>query len=141
MDVTGNRRFWPFTSTGQIDVAAIERDRDQLWAEAAELYHRHVQWWLPPKIEEIAKKQQEAFIEADIWDAIIAKWIAKRDQPTDPFTMENLFDKEGGITPYRETVATPKADEMRAGRCLKKLGWHRSQCTHNGKRAYWWRKT
>jgi hypothetical protein len=141
VDVGGNRRFWPFTSTGRIDVAAIERDRDQLWAEAADLYRRHIQWWLPPNIEEIARQQQEAFIEADLWDAIIAKWIAKRAQPTDPFTMENLFDKNDGITPYRETVATPKADEMRAARCLKKLGWRHSRCTYDGKRAWWWEKT
>jgi hypothetical protein len=148
VDVSGNRRFWPFTSSGRIDVTAIERDRDQLWAEAQDLHRQGVQWWLPPMIEEIAKRQQENFIAADIWDDIIAKWLDDRNPPSDPpndkppkpFTMEDLFSKDTGLTPYRETVATPKADEMRAARCLKKLGWHQLRCTHNGKRAYWWRK-
>jgi len=134
-DVTGNRRFWPFVTVGMINIEAILRDRDQLWAEAVTLYRHGVQWWLPPNIEKIAAERQEAFVEADIWDGIIAKWQALHPGP---LTMEDLFAKDTGITPYRETAATQKADEMRAARCLKRLGWYGSRCTLNGKRAYWW---
>jgi hypothetical protein len=135
VDVTGNRRFWPFRSAGQINIHAIEHDRDQLWAEALVLYRQGVRWWLPPNIEQIARARQDEFLESDVWEKVIAEWLAAHPGP---FTMDNLFAKDTGITPYRDIVATPKADEMRAARCLIRLGWHKSQCTLNGKRAVWW---
>ncbi len=136
-DVTGNRRFWPFRISEAIDVEAIIRDRDQLWAEAADMYSRGVKWWLPPDVEKIAAEKQEAFVEADLWDGLITTWL---DQHPDPFTMEDLFAKDTGITPYRETAATTRTDEMRAARCLKKLGLHKDRYVLNGKRAVWWQR-
>ena len=136
VDATGNRRFWPFWVLAPIDVTAIERDRHQLWAEAMQLFHSECAWWLPPNIEAIARERQEEFTEEDIWESLIQDWITANGAP---FVMEGLFAKDSGITPYRESVAVPKADHMRAAACLKRLGYRRGKKhRHNGKVVALW---
>jgi putative DNA primase/helicase len=56
-DPTGNRRFWP-VPCGAIDVPAIERDCDQLWAEAVNLYHFRQAWHLTPEESALALEEQ-----------------------------------------------------------------------------------
>jgi predicted P-loop ATPase len=136
VDPTGNRRFWPIALAGQIGVARITADRDQLWAEAVALYDQGVQWWLPPNIEAIAAEVQDAFADHDLWEDAIARWIVSRTS----FTMEDLFAAETGFMPFREGTVATKADQNRAAACLKRLGYTRRQQMVGGHRAYRWSK-
>ena len=70
-DPTGARRFWPVRA-GQIDVEAIERDRDQLWAEAATAEARGETLDIGPALYGAARVQQELRRAPDLWTDILA---------------------------------------------------------------------
>ena len=65
-DPTGARRFWPVASHGMIDCDALERDRDQLWAEAVARYRAGAKWWLEtPELEALATTEQRLRYRSD----------------------------------------------------------------------------
>ena len=68
---TGNRRFWP-VKTGTIDIEALRRDRDQLWAEAAEVEAKGESLVLPKDLWGDASDAQEERRQHDPWDDLLA---------------------------------------------------------------------
>jgi len=57
-DKTGNRRYWPVRCT-RIFLEDLERDRDQLWAEAVHYYKQGAQWHPDAALTEMAVIEQE----------------------------------------------------------------------------------
>ncbi len=77
-DPTGGRRFWPVVCNGTINCNRIERDRDQLWAEAAHRFRAGQKWWLEtPELEALATAEQAARYMADIWTQPIKRWLGE----------------------------------------------------------------
>jgi predicted P-loop ATPase len=77
-DETGGRRFWPVkvSVSGPIDVDALERDRDQLWAEARARYGARELWYMDtPELVALAREQQEERFERDAWDGLVWDWV------------------------------------------------------------------
>jgi len=71
-DETGGRRFWP-VACGRIDVDALVRDRDQLWAEAKVGFEAGSVWWLDTaELIQLASDQQVDRYEGDPWEEVIA---------------------------------------------------------------------
>ena len=73
-DPTGARRIWPVVCPRMIDLDGIERDRDQLWAEAVARYKAGAKWWLEtPELEALAEAVQRARYKVDPWLEPITK--------------------------------------------------------------------
>jgi predicted P-loop ATPase len=68
---TGNRRFWP-VKVEKVDIDALRRDRDQIWAEAAALEAEGVSLVLPRELWAVAAVAQDERRESDPWDDVLA---------------------------------------------------------------------
>jgi predicted P-loop ATPase len=156
-DETGNRRFWPLRC-GAIDIAALARDRDQLWAEAVHRYRSGAIWWIEdPVMLSEASAAQDARYQADAWDARIDRWLThdvrrvnrsfagiddwrteevERTEPIRDVSVGEVLEGALGIEPAKWT----KIDQMRVGAWLKSRQWERYQCRSGETRAWRYRK-
>ena len=156
-DETGNRRFWP-VRCGRIDIDALRRDRDQLWAEAMAMYAQGAIWWLAdPELIALANAEQEERYQADAWDALIDRWLAfekrrvnygygawddwrdeevERDQPLADVSVGEILHQAIAIDPGRWT----RGDQMRVSAFLKTRGWERYRCRVGSSSEWRYRK-
>jgi len=122
-DSTGNRRFWP-VRVGNVDVEALRRDRDQLWAEAA-------------------KREAEGAsirLNRDLWQSAAAEQGKRR--LLDPYFValdEALGDRTGKIRTRDvwRIVGVPvdrrtPQHEQRVGEAMRELGFERKQGRFGG---------
>lgn len=116
-DPTGSTRFWPVTIR-RAEFDAIRRDRDQLWAEAAELYRAGHRWHLDADEEAERRKVAAAHEVEDPRDASVLRWITGRAG----FTTEDVL---AGALEVRGVKAN--SGEGRAvGQILRRAGWSKS---------------
>jgi putative DNA primase/helicase len=122
-DPTGGRRFWPAKCGKSIDIGALGKDRDQLFAEAVARYHNKAAWYLDdPELVKLAKAAQDARYQEDAWEAPIAEWLNKNGRQT--VTVAGMLTEALDIN---DKSKWNRADQMRVGICLRHLGWERKQ--------------
>lgn len=113
VSTSGNRRFWPV----QVDLkrptsewtVELQKNRDQLWAEAVQAYRQGETWYLSDEMEEAALRVQEEHRLEDAWTTRIAQWL---EQPI-PVDLYQWDDEKRGLyanDPTHFTVAMQLRD-------------------------------
>ena len=125
-DHTGNRRFWP-VRCGKVDLEALKRDRDQLWAEALSAYQGDEQWWLEGEEAVLAREEQAERFEHDMWQDTVNEWLDNTTKPrvTALDIMENCLKLE----PSQQTVVTGR----RISQIMAQAEWSRAEKRLNRK--------
>jgi len=125
-DETGGRRFWP-VKTGNVDIAALEQDRDRFFAEAVHRYKRGVEWWPDKAFErKHIMPEQEARFEGDAWEQPIAEYLEDVERTT---VLQVAKSALGFATDRLKTT-----DQRRITAIMTVLGWEGKRDA----RKRWW---
>lgn len=129
-DDTGGRRFWP-VRCGAIKLQELEKDREQLFAEAVHLFKQNATWHeVPP---DLAAAEQEARRQPDAWEDILAAWGNGRSE----ITLEGAAAEALKLEVSKLDTRT----QMRIGSILRRQGWTKHSVWRDGvKRKLWQRK-
>lgn len=128
-DNTGNRRFWP-VACGDCHPDHLERDRDQLFAEAVYAFDAGEEWHFTDK-DILAQVQaaQALRVEHDPWMSEISRYLADRTTVT---TNEILAILK--IQPGRSAAGHAK----RISGIMRRLGFVGRESKEGGKREMVW---
>jgi predicted P-loop ATPase len=122
-DETGGRRFWPVPCT-DIDLDRIKADRDQLFAEAVQLFNAGVPWWPDREFEDCnIKPEQEARYETDEWQEPIAAYLATTSQTTVMAVAKGALGYDDKLDRFGTR------EQRRISSVMTVLGWKRAPRT------------
>ena len=121
---TGNRRFWP-TKTGGIDIDALRLDRDQLWAEAAEIEAKGDPLILPKDLWSKASEAQDERRHHDPWDDTLAGIQGHACVNEETGKEEERISSDELLKTYLELPPgkAQNTDAQRLKRSMRRLGW------------------
>lgn len=132
-DATGARRFWPVTC-GTIDLPALQRDRDQLFAEARHLYAQGGEWWpTDSMLQVMICAEQEVRASHDAWEDLISPWMLTQMHPV---TTTEIGSRCLDLEPSR----CDRAAQTRIGAIMRRLGYASTRQTLSSGariRVYW----
>lgn len=133
-DSTGNRRYW-IALVGNIKLEELERDREQLWAEAVHRYRLKERIWLIDNEFELARIEQDMRFDEDILAQKIEDTIMDIDYNGSGFSLEEIIEKWGMPLEKRSNQL-----KNRISGHLTSIGYELARPRLAGKRPRLWMK-
>lgn len=130
-DPTGDRRYWPLRVVRPIEVDAIVRDRDQLWAEAVARYDSGERWHVDsPHLRRLCEAEQRQRTADDAWAPLVAEWLRNPTVRDPRDGLPKPLNVGAGVTTTDVLVGAlgmrpadiQRVHETRAGVVLRQLG-------------------
>lgn len=119
-DPTGNRRYWVIpVGVDRIDTDLLTQERDHIWSAAVAAYAAGEKWYLTDEEEQLAKENNEHFLESDVWEDVILEWLSEREETQ--VTIRAILSEALNI----DISMQDKRVQGRVARCLTKNGWER----------------
>ncbi|MDC8446440.1 MAG: hypothetical protein LV471_11010, partial [Nitrosomonas sp.] len=132
-DTTGGRRFWPVECQGEINLAGLAEVRDQLFAEAYQVYLSGERFW--PTTEEqqqIFNPEQFKRGASDSYLDLIEVWVKEQ--------YKEFCIADVAVLCLKIDAARLTRDiQTRIGSALRQLGCQRIERRTNAKTRYWYK--
>lgn len=126
-DLTGNRRYWPVRVTGRVDLAALREDRDQLWAEAFQMWKAGAPSWLAidDPLWDTFESEQASRTPPDPWQEKIDQYLSGTSRIyKSEFTLADILEN-ALLVPAGKM--DQRAMSMRVSRIMADLGYEKVQ--------------
>jgi len=133
-DSTGNRRYWP-VKCGEINLKALARDRDQLFAEALIGYKTGDSWHVTENEKQLFEREQGDRFLDDAWEALVVAYLDAPERITrQQIELAEIFT--GALNMEPMTWRPP--EQTRLAQILQRLGWKKVRpfCPVEKKRVY-----
>jgi putative DNA primase/helicase len=120
-DTEGNRRYWPVV-TGRIDLSGLQKDRDNIFAEAYHRYKNGEHWSIKDaKLMKIANEEAAMRVGRDSWQEVIAVWLTQDTLPE--LTGQNIANACMSL----KGKEYDKLAGNRISKCMRNLGYERKR--------------